>query len=70
MTGSEFLKRIKAYGKANGLDVVFDTDQGKGSHGTVIVHGRKTTLKDRKKEIGPGLLRKMLKDLGIDHTKF
>jgi len=24
-----------------------------------------TTVKDRKKEIGPGLLRKMLRDLGL-----
>ncbi len=70
MTGNEFLKRLKAYGKATGREVSFDPDQGKGSHGTVTVDGRQTTLKDRKKEIGPGLLRKMLKDLGVTHTEF
>jgi predicted RNA binding protein YcfA (HicA-like mRNA interferase family) len=37
-----------------------------GSHGRLYVGDRFTTIKDRKKEIGPGLLAKMLRDLGID----
>lgn len=32
--------------------------------------GRKTTVKDRKKEIGKGLFSKMLADLGIDEDEF
>ncbi len=36
------------------------------SHGTLYAGDRKTTVKDRKKEIGKGLLAKMLDDLGID----
>ncbi|MGA2435468.1 MAG: hypothetical protein ABSG25_09295 [Bryobacteraceae bacterium] len=39
---------------------------GKGSHGTVQYDSALTTVKDRKKEIGTGLLHKMCKDLGID----
>ncbi|MCY4058954.1 MAG: hypothetical protein OXG44_13210 [Gammaproteobacteria bacterium] len=39
---------------------------GSGSHGTLYVGDRKTTVKDRKKELGKGLLAKMLDDLGID----
>lgn len=37
-----------------------------------MVHygGRFTTLKDRKKEIGPGLLASMLRDLGIRKQDF
>ena len=31
---------------------------------------RRTTVKDRKKEIGKGLLNKMLADLGIDREEF
>ena len=31
---------------------------------------RKTTVKDRKKEIGKGLLNKMLEDLEIDRNDF
>ncbi|MDE0620673.1 MAG: hypothetical protein OXH83_03265 [Bryobacterales bacterium] len=38
---------------------------GSGPHGTLYVGKRKTTVKDRKKEIGKGLLAKMIGDLGI-----
>jgi hypothetical protein len=40
--------------------------EGKGSHGKLGLGGRSTILKDRKKEIGPGLMQAMCKDLGID----
>lgn len=43
----------------------FVASEGSGSHGTLYVGNRKTTVKDRKKEIGKGLLAKMLGDLGI-----
>ena len=43
----------------------FVASEGSGSHGTLYVGSRKTTVKDRKKEIGKGLLAKMLGDLGI-----
>jgi predicted RNA binding protein YcfA (HicA-like mRNA interferase family) len=36
-----------------------------GSHGRLYYGDRFTTVKDRKKEIGPGLLRKMLADLRL-----
>ena len=36
------------------------------SHGTLYAGHRRTTVKDRKKEIGKGLLGKMLTDRGID----
>ena len=39
---------------------------GKGSHARLYVGDRFTTLKDRRKEIGPGLLRAMLRQLEID----
>ncbi len=46
-----------------------DTERGcpspKGSHGTLYYGEHKTTVKDRKKEIGEGLLRAMLKQLGL-----
>ncbi len=44
--------------------------EGAGSHGTLYAGDRKTTVKDRKKEIGRGLLNKMLADLGIDRDEF
>ena len=44
--------------------------EGPGSHGTLYVGERKTTVKDRKKEIGKGLLTKMLRDLQIEKNDF
>ena len=65
MKAGEFLRKVKAVGRTRGVDVVFDQRHGKGSHGTLFFGTRKTILKDRKKEIGPGLLHKMLRDLGL-----
>ena len=70
MNGAEFLKRLKKYGKANNLPVTFIAERGKGSHGTVYLGNKSTIVKDRTKEIGPGLLGKMLGHLGIDKTDF
>jgi mRNA interferase HicA len=65
MTGNEFLRRIKRLGRERGVIVDFDAAHGKGSHGTLYCGSRRTTLKDLDKEIGRGLLRKMLADLGL-----
>lgn len=66
MTGNEFLRRLKKLGKRNGVPVVFDPRHGDGSHGRLYYGTAFTTLKDRKKEIGVGLLRAMCAELGID----
>ncbi|MDE2989213.1 MAG: hypothetical protein OXT70_14370 [Chloroflexota bacterium] len=52
------------------MEVRFVAFEGAGSHGTLYAGRRKTTVKDRKKEIGKGLLSKMLADLGIDRNDF
>ena len=44
--------------------------EGAGSHGTLYAGHRRTTVKDRKKEIGKGLLAKMLADLGDRQGRF
>jgi predicted RNA binding protein YcfA (HicA-like mRNA interferase family) len=65
VTGSEFERKIKKLGRRRGIAVAFDSGPGKGSHGRLHYGGRFTTLKDRKKEIGPGLLSAMLDQLGL-----
>jgi len=70
MKGAGFLRRIQAIGHATGTAVVFDLKHGKGSHGRLYYGSAFTTLKDRKKEIGAGLLAKMLRDLGIERGDF
>ena len=65
MTGHEFERRIRRLGRKRGMFVTFDPGRGKGSHGRLYYGIRFTTLKDRRKEIGPGLLSAMLDQLGL-----
>jgi predicted RNA binding protein YcfA (HicA-like mRNA interferase family) len=65
MTGHELEKRLKKLGRRRGVNVSFDRAYGKGSHGRLYYGDRFTTFKDRKKEIGPGLLTAMLSQLGL-----
>ena len=63
--GAEFFRKVQKAGRQRGLPVRFVASRGKGSHGTLYLGEAFTTVKDRKKEIGPGLLKAMLKDLGL-----
>jgi mRNA interferase HicA len=65
MDGSEFERKIRKVGRRRGVLVSSDRQHGKGSHGRLYYGDRFTTLKDRKKEIGPGLLKAMLDQLGL-----
>ena len=65
MNGAEFIKKIKATAKLRGLSYKLDASRGKGSHATLYFGDSFTIVKDRKKEIGPGLLASMLADLGL-----
>mgnify|MGYP000027915055 CR=1 FL=1 len=66
MKGSEFLRKLKALAKRKGLGYRWNRERGRGSHGTVYIGDRLTVFKDPKKEIGPGLLSAMCKQLDID----
>ncbi len=70
MTGRQFIAKVRQWARARSLPVRFDAAAGPGSHGTLHLGDRKTTVKDRKKEIGKGLLNKMLDDLGIQRNPF
>ena len=70
MTGDEFLRKLRRLSRKAGVPVRFDAGHGKGSHGTLWYGERRTVLKDRKKEIGAGLLRAMLDQLGVDRKDF
>ena len=65
MTGHEFLDRVTRYAHRRGLTITFDPGHGKGSHGRLLLGTSETIIKDRRKEIGKGLLSKMCRDLGI-----
>ena len=68
MNGNELLKRLKKIAKERALRLELVRERGKGSHATLYLGDRFTVMKDRKKEIGPGLLHKMLDDLGLDRS--
>jgi mRNA interferase HicA len=70
MNGNEFERWIRKLGRVRGVPVSFDSGHGKGSHGRLYFGDRFTTLKDRKKEIGPGLLKAMLDQLGLKRRDF
>lgn len=63
--GGEFLRKVKSFAKRNGLAYRWSPERGVGSHGTLYLGERLTIVKDLKKELGPGLLADMCKQLGI-----
>ena len=70
MNGRQFIARVRRWARGRNLEVRFVASEGAGSHGTLYAGDCRTTVKDRKKEIGKGLLNKMLADLGIDRDDF
>jgi hypothetical protein len=65
MKGAEFERRVQKIARQKGLSCFFVADKGRGSHGRLYLASQFTTLKDRKKELGKGLLGKMCRDLKI-----
>jgi mRNA interferase HicA len=63
--GREFLRKVKAVARRNKVAYRWVPERGRGSHGTLYFGGRFTVVKDLKKELGPGLLSDMYKQLGI-----
>lgn len=70
LRGHEFVDRLRRIGKARGVDIFVNPEQGKGSHVTLYYGGRFTILKDPRKEIGPGLLSAMIRQLGLTRQDF
>jgi mRNA interferase HicA len=69
LTGEEFLRKLQALARRKQMPCSFAPAKGKGSHGRVYFGTAFTTVKDRKKEIGAGLLSAMCKDLGIERRE-
>lgn len=65
MNGTQFVKLVRKLGRKRGVEVEFDARRGKGSHGTLYYGDHLTVIKDLKKEIRIGLLKSMLKRIGL-----
>ena len=56
---------MKVVARRKKLTLRWVPERGSGSHGTLYIGDRFTIVKDLKKELGPGLLADMVKQLGI-----
>ena len=70
MKGRDFIGRVLEIGRERGVPVRIDTERGKGSHITLYYGNRFTIVKDRRKEIAPGLLSAMIRHLGLTRSDF
>ena len=65
VNGSELTRKLRKLARLRGVAFSYEPRHGKGSHGQLLFGNRLTTVKDPKKEIGPGLLHDMLGQLGL-----
>ena len=65
MTGNELLRRLRRVAKRQGLALLHEGRPGKGGHDRIYLGDRFTTIPALTHEIAPGLLTKILRDLGL-----
>ncbi|MBF0134338.1 MAG: hypothetical protein HQL75_17350 [Magnetococcales bacterium] len=65
MNGNEFIRRIRKYGKENGIVVVLLQARGKGSHSLLYFGEKRTAIRNLPDELKTGTLTGMLKQLGL-----
>ena len=68
MKGRDFIDRVFEIGRERGITVRIDAERGKGSHITLYYGDRFTIVKDRRKQIRPGLLSAMIRQLGLTRS--
>ena len=65
MTGNEFVRKVKALGRARGVPVILNAARGKGSHQTLYFGSASTVVRNLKDELKTGTLHAMCSQLGI-----
>lgn len=65
MTGNDFVRKVKALGRARGVPVVLNAARGKGSHQTLYFGSAFTVVRNLKDELKTGTLHAMCSQLGI-----
>jgi hypothetical protein len=65
MTGHELLRKPRRLANQMGLIILYEPRHGKGGHGRIYLGDSFTTIPALAHEIGPGLLTKILRDLGL-----
>ena len=70
VTGREFIERVNRLGRERNIQVQVDAERGKGSHVLLYYGNRVTVVKDVRKELSPGLLSSMIRQLGLQRNDF
>jgi mRNA interferase HicA len=65
MTGNDFIRKLKALGKARRVIVSLNAARGKGSHQTLYFGTAFTVVRNPKDELKTGTFHAMCKQLGI-----
>ena len=65
MNGNEFIRKLKAFGKKQGIAVMLNASRGKGSHQTLYFGTAFTIIRNPKDELKTGTLHAMCSQLGI-----
>ena len=68
--GKAFIERVAELGRERGVPARLDAKRGMGSHATVYYGDWNTVVKDRPKDIGPGLLAAMIRQLELNPDDF
>jgi mRNA interferase HicA len=65
VTGIEFVRKVKALGRARNIAVVLNASRGEGSHQTLYFGSAFTVVRNLKDELKTGTLHAMCSQLGI-----
>ncbi len=65
MIGNEFIRKVKAIGRARGIGVRLNASRGKGSHQTLYFGTAFTVVRNPKDELKTGTFHAMCAQLGI-----
>ena len=65
MTGNEFIRKVKALGRARNVPVTLIASRGKGSHQTLYYGRTFTVVRNPKDELKTGTLHAMCIQLGV-----
>ena len=65
MKGNEFIRKVKALGKARKVTVTLNASRGKGSHQTPYYGRAFTIIRNPKNELKSGTYHAMCKQLGV-----
>ena len=65
MSGNEFIRKVKAIGRARGIDVRLNAARGKGSHQTLYFGTAFTVVRNPKDELKTGTFHALCAQLGL-----